>query len=416
MIFETETRTQAISREQVWRAWKRIRQGGRATGVDGLSIAEIDSNPRKYLYPLWNRMSSGSYFPPAVREVEIPKGDGKTRKLGIPTILDRVAQEVIREELEGRIEPQFLPGSFAYRPCKSAHQALEQCARHCWERWYVVDIDIKGFFDNLNHEHMMRILAKYTHERHHLLYIKRWLQAPIQQKDGQMVRRTKGTPQGGVISPLIANLYLHECFDLWMAREHGNMVYERYADDIVIHTRSREQSDFIYDRLKQRLIGYGLTLNEEKSRIVYCYRTARFRKESKDMPVSFDFLGYTFKPCRCERADKVKFCGYRPCMSTKSKKKILEQIRKMQLHRRAASKLTAIAKELNPKVKGWIQYYGQFRRSELSKVFYRLNQRLILWIKDKHKFTGIRRAVRYLRNINKSFPSLFVHWEYGFKV
>jgi group II intron reverse transcriptase/maturase len=295
MIFDLRPKSIGITKEQVWSAWKQIKQGGKGVGIDNVSIEMIEKNPRKYLYPVWNRMASGSYFPPAVREVSIRKANGKERLLGIPTMCDRVAQEVIRAELEQELEPHFHPSSYGYRAGKSAHQALEACAKNCWERWYVVDVDIKGFFDNIDHGKMMEILRKYTSKKHILFYCERWLKAPILRISGEKdTNRMKGLPQGGVISPLLANLYLHEVFDSWMQQNHSIMVFERYADDIVIHTRSIEQSDFILDKLRARLKQYGLTLNEGKTRIVYCYRTARFYKERKDVPVSFDFLGFTF--------------------------------------------------------------------------------------------------------------------------
>src|SRR4030042_1801106 len=257
MIFDLRPKSIGITKEQVWSAWKRIKQGGKGVGIDNVTIEMIEKNPRKYLYPVWNRMASGSYFPPAVREFSIPKANGKERFLGIPTMCDRVAQEVIRAELEEELEPHFHPSSYGYRPGKSAHQALEACAKNCWERWYVVDVDIKGFF---------------------------------------------------------ANIYLPEVFDSWMQENHSIMVFERYADDIVIHTRSIEQSEFIMDKLRVRLRQYDLTLNEDKTRIVYCYRTARFHKATKEIPVSFDFLGFTFKPRRCLRNDGKLFWGFRPAV------------------------------------------------------------------------------------------------------
>ena len=276
MIFGLETKTQPISKEQVWESWKRIKKGGEGVGVDNVTIAMIEKNPRKYLYPLWNRLTSGSYFPPPVREVKIPKGDGKERSLGIPTMIDRVAQDVIRAELEKIVEPAFHPSSFGYRPGKSQHDALEQCARNCWERWYVVDIDIKGFFDHIDHELMMQILHKVTDKRHILLYCERWLKVPVQMEDGTKRERLEGSPQGGVISPLLSNIFLHVVFDSWMQLYHSHMVFERYADDIIIHTRSMEQSEFILDKVRERLKQYSLELNEEKTKIVYCFRTARF--------------------------------------------------------------------------------------------------------------------------------------------
>lgn len=320
MIFDTKTRTQPISKEAVWTAWKHVRRNSRGNGgVDRVSADMINANPRKYLYPLWNRLASGSYMPSAVKEVGIPKPDGSRRMLGIPTLCDRVAQEVIRGELEHIVEPLFHPSSFGYRPAKSTFDAINQCAKYSWERWYVVDLDIKGFFDNIDHEVMMTILEKYTDKKHILLYCSRWLQAPIRKRSGnKLEKREKGTPQGGVISPLLSNLFLHEVFDNWMQEFHSIMVFERYCDDIVIHTRSLEQSYFILNAVRNRLKQHKLSLNEEKTRIVYCDRHARSHKESKDVPCSFDFLGYTFKPRKCAKDNGEHFLGFGPAISIKS--------------------------------------------------------------------------------------------------
>jgi group II intron reverse transcriptase/maturase len=414
MIFGTTTRTQDITKEQVWTAWKRVRRGGAGTGIDGISKTEIDIHPHKYLYPLWNRLSSGSYYPPAVREVSIPKGNGKERLLGIPTIMDRVAQEVIRAELEPILEPQFLPSSYGYRPNKNAHDALAACAQNSWERWYVVDVDIKGFFDNINHIKLMDILRQYTQQKHILLYCERWLNASIQKRDGTLINRENGTPQGGVISPLLANLYLHEVFDKWMLENYSNMVYERYADDIVIHTRSIAQSRFIYDKLGSRLRSYSLEINTEKSKIVYCYRTSRFHKEGREVPVSFDYLGYTFKPRVCSRTDGQRFVGFRPGISTKSQTRIKSEIRSMHILQSHEQDIHQIAQVLNPKVRGWIRYYGRFRPSALSGLFTDLNYQLTRWVRNKYKLTSYRKAKRWLQRVISSYTYLFVHWEYGY--
>lgn len=383
-------------------------------GIDQVSMDEIASNPRKYLYPLWNRLASGSYFPPPVKEVPIPKGKGKERMLGIPTIADRVAQQVIREELEKIVEPIFHPSSFGYRPGKSAHDAVEQCAKNCWERWYVVDLDIKGFFDNIDHEQMMEILRKYTSQRHILLYCERWLKAPILKQDGELQTRTKGTPQGGVISPLLANLYLHEAFDQWLADTQPRIVFERFADDIVIHTRSIEQSEFILDKLKARLKQYSLEIHPDKTRIVYCYRTARFFKESKDIPVSFDFLGFTFKPRICEKSNGEKFWGFRPAISKKSQKRIIDELRKLAFHNWMLHDIQGLAKALAPKIRGWINYYGKFRISEMQRVFRILNIRIAKWARKKYKLLSYAKSYGWLKRIIKLYPNTFVHWTYGF--
>jgi len=415
MIFGLETKTQPISKEQVWESWKRIKKGGKGVGVDNVTIAMIEKNPRKYLYPLWNRLASGSYFPPQVREVRIPKGDGKVRSLGIPTMIDRVAQDVIRAELEKIVEPTFHPSSFGYRPGKSQHDAVEQCARNCWERWYVVDIDIKGFFDHIDHELMMRILRIFTDKRHILMYCERWLKASVQTEDGNVRERLEGSPQGGVISPLLSNIFLHEVFDSWMQQHHSIMVFERYADDIIIHTRSMEQSAFILDKVRERFKQYALELNEQKTKIVYCYRTSRFYKESKDVPVSFDFLGFTFKPRKCSRADEQRFWGFRPSISMESQKRILGVIKKLAIHKWINKDIQFLANALAPKIRAWINYYGKFRLSELHPLFRALNKRIARWIRNKYRLKTYGHSYGLMKRIIASYPNTFVHWEYGFR-
>jgi group II intron reverse transcriptase/maturase len=323
-----------------------------------------------------------------------------------------VAQEVVREELEKELEPIFHPSSYGYRPNKSAHQALDACAVNCWKRWYVVDVDIASFFDNIDHAKMMEILRKYTKKKHVLLYCERWLKAPVQKADGTLLtKRSKGTPQGGVISPLLANLYLHEAFDSWMEQQHSIMVFERYADDIVIHTRSIEQSQFILDKLRTRLKQYGLQLNNKKTRIVYCYRTARFQKEAKNIPVSFDFLGYTFKPRICAREDGQRFWGFRPAASRKNLMRMNAELK--TIHRYAHLSVTQLAQKIAPKVMGWIRYYGHTRKSELFILFVKLNERLARWVRNKYKIRSWWKCFAWIKRVAKSYPTMFAHWKYG---
>ena len=410
------TKTQPISKRQVWDAWKRVRTGGKATGVDGVTVAEIEANHRKYLYPLWNRLASGCYMPPPVREKSIPKGNGKERILGIPTILDRVAQEVIRAELEPLVEPKFLPSSFGYRPRKSAHQALEQCAKNCWERWYVVDLDIKGFFDNISHERMMEALRRHTDKKHILLYSERWLKAQVMKPNGGLEKREAGTPQGGVISPLLANLYLHEVFDRWLAETQPLVVFERYADDIIVHTRSPEQSALILDRIRSRLREFSLSLSEEKTKVVFCWRTARFHKDESGCPVEFDFLGHTFRPRLCLRKDGEKFWGFRPAISEKNKKKILGELRQMSIHNWTGITIQEVARRLAPKLRGWINYFAKFRPSELDSIFWRLNVRIMKWARKTYRLVNFAKSYGWLKRVCRSHPNLFVHWAKGYSV
>lgn len=383
-------------------------------GIDEMSMDEIASNPRKYLYPLWNRLASGSYFPPPVKEVPIPKGNGKERMLGIPTILDRIAQSVICKELEAIVEPLFHPSSFGYRPGKSAHQAVEQCRKYCWERWYVVDLDIKGFFDNISHEQMMKILRKHTSQKHILLYCERWLKAPVQKQNGDLQKRDKGTPQGGVISPLLANLYLHEAFDQWLSTTQPRIVFERYADDIVIHTRSIEQSNFILDKLKLRLKQYSLEVHPEKTKIVYCYQPVRFHEGSKNLPVSFDFLGFTFKPRLCAKSNGEIFWGYQPAISRKSEKRIIGELRRLAFHNWIMYDIQELATELSAKIRGWLYYYGKFRPSEMQRVFRQLNIRIAKWARRKYKLQNYAESYGWLKRVIKYYPNTFIHWQHGF--
>ena len=416
MIFDDKTRTQAITKEAVWSAWQHVRSGiGTGSGVDNVSASMINANARTYLYPLWNRLSSGSYMPLPIKSVGIPKSNGGIRYLGIPTLCDRVAQEVIRRELEQIVEPHFHSSSFGYRPGRSAFDALKQCARHSWERWYVVDIDIKGYFDNIDHNAMMGILRKYTNKSHILLYCQRWLQAPVfKQSSSSFEERTKGTPQGGVISPLLSNLFLHEVFDKWMDITHSNMVFERYCDDIIIHTRSKEQSEFILDKVKERLSQFNLSVNTDKTKIVYCYRTARGFKASKQTDCSFDFLGYTFKPRQCESQSGERFWGFGAGISIKSQTKILQVIRQLRLPLRTTNSVQTIAAYLRPKILGWINYYGRHCLRAMRRVFWTLNHRLVRYLQNRYKLSSYRRAKHRLQWIIKRFPNMFVHWQYGF--
>jgi len=310
----------------------------------------------------------------------------------------------------------FHPSSFGYRPGKSAHDAVEQCAKNCWERWYVVDLDIKGFFDNIDHGQMMKILQKYTSQKLILLYGERWLKAPVYKQDGELQARSKGTPQGGVISPLLANLYLHDAFDQWLADTQPLIVFERYADDIVIHTRSIEQSNFILDKLKARLAEYSLEIHPDKTKTVYCYRTARFFMEERDIPGAFDFLGFTFKPRVCEKSDGVKFWGFRPAISKKSEKRIADEMRKLAFHKWVYLDIHGLAAALSPKIQGWLNYYGKFRMSEMDRVFWLLNIRIAKWARRKFRMNNYSKSFGWLKRTMRLYPNTFVHWRYGFTV
>lgn len=419
MIFDEQHKSQPISKLQVNEAFRRVKANKGSSGVDGITIEQVAANPRKYLYPLWNRMSSGSYFPKPVRQVLIPKGNGKMRPLGIPTIVDRVAQQVIATELEAVVEKHFHPNSYGYRPNKSAHEAIEQCRISCMQYSWVIDLDIKGFFDNIDHELLMKAVRHYTQEKHILLYVERWLQAPVQLADGTIKHpEGRGTPQGGVISPVLANIFPDIVFDKWITKESPNNPLERYADDIVIHCRNIKEALRLLEKIKARFSDCKLELNQEKSKIVYCRSNQKRQPPFKVRYQKFDFLGYTFKPRVVKERGKLKM-GFSPAISQKSRSRIAAELKAMDLHRWVHFPISKIAELLRLKTIGWINYYGKFRMSEMRKVFRLLHVRLVKWIRNKYRRFSKQRwyaAYKFLQRISKDYPSLFVHWKYeGFR-
>lgn len=389
-------------------AFKRVKANKGAAGVDEESIMEFGGDLKNNLYKIWNRMSSGSYFPPPVKTVEIPKADGKKRKLGIPTVSDRIAQMVAKIYLEPTIEPKFHPDSYGYRPGKSAIQALEVARKRCWDYDWVIDIDIKGFFDNIDHELMMRAVRKHTQEPWILLYVQRWLEAPAQDINGNINKRHRGTPQGGVISPLLANIFLHHAFDEWMRGHNPNNPFERYADDIVVHCKTEQEARALRMAIEGRLKKCKLELHPEKTKIVYCKDTNR-RKKSPDE--RFDFLGYTFRPRTAKNKEGELFTSFSPAVSDKAKKKMKEAVR---VWRREAAPIKDIAKWINPIVRGWVNHYGKFRASELWNTMSYVDTFLLQWCKKKYgKSKGSwRKATAWLARIKEREPNMFASWQW----
>lgn len=411
------TKSLPVSKRMVYNSYLKVCDKNGSAGIDNESIEMFNANMADNLYKIWNRMTSGSYFPPPVRTVFIAKKQGGTRPLGIPTVGDRIAQGVVKDYLEPLMEKVFHKSSFGYRPGRSAHDALVQCHENCKNRAWVLDVDIKGFFDNISHSITMELLQQHTQEKWVMLYVERWLKAGVEQKDGSIAARTKGTPQGGVISPLLANIYLHHAFDIWMDKTYPQCPFERYADDIVVHCSSKEETEDLLGKLKARMSEYELTLHPDKTRIVYCRNDKR--NESNDgTEESFTFLSYSFQPRA--KPDKfgikkmyVEFSG---AISSMAKSLIRKAIRGVMLPRWSDQTLGWFAKKLNPKIMGWVNYYTRYNRREAMGVFTYLNELIRKWIGNKYKLQSHESVYMKYKQIQAENAELFYHWKLGIKL
>lgn len=411
----SEAKPYAIPKQLVWDAYQRVKANRGAAGVDGESLAAFEKDLKGHLYKVWNRMSSGSYLPSPVRLVEIPKDNGGMRPLGIPTVADRVAQTVVKMVLEPVVEPRFHPDSYGYRPGKSALDAVGMARKRCWVADWVIDVDIKAFFDSMPHDLVERAVAHHTDSPWVRLYIARWLRAPVQRPDGTLEPRTRGTPQGGVVSPLLANLFLHYAFDLWMRRTFPRVPFERYADDALVHCRSERQARAVLDAIRGRFAQCGLELHATKTRIVYCKDDDR---PGEHEHIAFDFLGYTFQPRRAKNRWGKHFVSFLPAMSAKAAKAVRQTIRKWRMaSTRNNQRLEDLARVVNPVVRGWMNYYGRFYRSKCVQTVRHLNEALAAWARRKYRrFRRRERASMYwLGRIAQRDPNLFVLWQLGMK-
>ena len=401
-----------ISKWAVWEAYQKVRANQGAAGVDAESIADFEKDLKNNLYKIWNRMSSGSYIPPPVRTVAIPKAGGGERLLGIPTVSDRIAQMVVKLHLEPLLEPIFHRDSYGYRPGKSAVEAVGVTRQRCWRYDWVIDLDIKGFFDNIDSELLMRAVRKHTDCKWVILYIDRWLKAPAQLADGTLVPRTKGTPQGGVASPLLANLFLHYAFDAWMQRTYPGNPFERYADDVVVHCKNESEASGLREAIANRLTECKLELHPEKTKIVYCKDDDRRGAYPNE---KFDFLGFTFRARRSKNRWGKFFINFSPAVGEKAAKSIRETMSSWRIHLRSDKSLEDLSRMFNPVLRGWINYYGSFYKSALYPLFRQLDQSLTRW--SMRKFKKLRghqrRAAHWLGRIAQREPNLFAHWKLG---
>ena len=409
---EEKTKSFAVSKQMVYESYLKVCSKDGAAGIDKETIDMFNGNLSNNLYKVWNRMTSGSYFPPPVRTVLIPKKQGGTRPLGIPTVGDRIAQGVVKDYLEPLLEPLFHRSSFGYRPGRSTHDALAKCQHHCIHYSWVVDIDIKIFFDNISHEWMMKMLSHHTVEKWVLLYTERWLKAGVEQQDGNTALREKGTPQGGVISPLLANLYLHHTFDMWMGRHFASNPFERYADDIIVHCRIQEEAGQVLQSIRERLQVFELELHPEKTKLVYC---KNYRNKEDHEHNSFTFLSYSFQPRPRKNTfgRKMRFTVFSPAICGKAKTFIREKIRGVFDPRNTTISLEQTAEKLNPKIRGWLNYYSRFNARIAAKVFEYLNTLLRRWIEAKYRLKSKKAMLAQYVFYQKENPAMFYHWKKG---
>ena len=406
-----KTKSFKISKQVVWKAYQRVKANKGAAGIDKESIKDFEQNLKDNLYKLWNRMSSGSYLPPPVKAVEIPKKNGGLRVLGVPTVADRIAQMTVKMYFEPMVEPYFYPDSYGYRPGKSALEAIRITRRRCWRYHWILEYDIKGLFDNIDHKLLMRAVRKHTDCKWIILYIERWLKAPFKDKDG-LIERKAGTPQGGVISPVLANLFLHYVFDKWIKTYFPQNPWARYADDGIVHTKTKGEVENLLEKLEQRFKACKLELHPDKTRIVYCKDDDR---RDNYPEIKFDFLGYTFRPRRSKNRYGKNFINFTPAVSNKSCKAMRQVIRGWRIHLKPDKELIDISRMFNPVIRGWINYYGCFYKSGLFPVLRKLNRAIIHWARRKYKRLARhrRRAEYWLGRIARREPQLFAHWQMG---
>lgn len=407
------TKSFDISKQQVVEAFKAVKANAGSAGVDRQSIEDFERNLKDNLFKIWNRMSAGSYFPPPVKAVPIPKKNGGERILGVPTVSDRVAQMVVKLTFEPIVESIFLPDSYGYRPKKSALDAVGVTRERCWKYDWIFEWDIKGLFDNIDHKLLLKAVKKHAKCKWVILYIERWLKAPMQLADGTLVERTKGTPQGGVISPVLSNLFLHYAFDVWMKRMFPEIPWCRYADDGLAHCKTEQQALMIKSALVQRLAECGLEMHPDKSKIVYCRDGSR---KGKYPNMEFDFLGYTFRPRAVKNRKRNSiFVSFSPAVSSKALTAMRQTTRRWRYRNHTELSLEDIARMSNPILRGWLEYYGRYCPSAMYPVLRHFNMTLIAWAMRKYKrFKGHKiRAILYIERISKNRPELFIHWKRG---
>jgi RNA-directed DNA polymerase len=400
-----------ISKREVWDAYLKVKANKGAPGVDGCTLEAFEKDLKDNLYKIWNRMSSGTYFPPPVRAVEIPKPHGNgVRILGVPTVADRIAQTVVARHLEQRVEPVFHPDSYGYRPGRSQLDAITACRQRCWKKDWVVDLDIQKFFDSVPWDLMVKAVAAHTDAPWVLLYVKRWLAAPLQRPDGTLAERDRGTPQGSAVSPVLANLFLHYAFDAWMAREFPDVTFERYVDDAVVHCVTERQAHMLVQAIGERMVEVGLRLHPDKTKVVYCKGG---RRAGSYPTTSFTFLGFTFQARGARDKNGEIFTSFLPAVSKDALKRMSSEVRSWRIHVRTGHTFAELAREINPVVRGWMQYYGAFYKTALYPMLRRINYYLMRWVRKKYrKVRTFKKFHKRWKQVTAAWPNLFAHWKW----
>ena len=404
------TKPYRIAKRTVWEAYRLVKANRGAAGVDEETIAMFEQNLLGNLYKLWNRMSSGSYFPPPVMQVDIPKAKGGTRKLGVPTVSDRIAQTVVKFMIEPILDPVFHEDSYGYRPGRSAKHAIAVTRQRCWQYDWVVEFDIKAAFDQIDHALLIKAVRRHIKDSWILLYIERWLRAPFATADGGSLSRTRGTPQGGVVSPILMNLFMHYAFDSWMKRTYPQCPFARYADDAVVHCRSQAQAEAVMRSIALRLEECGLRMHPDKSSIVYCKDSNRTGAYPN---AQFTFLGFTFRPREAlNNRYNRRFTSFLPAVSSDALKRMRQTVRDWRIHRRTSSALDNLAQQCNPIIQGWWNYYGTFYQRSMLELFHYVDNKLEQWARRKYKTLAQdkRRGGQWLRKMKIVTPCMFVHW------